>query len=116
MTDNGSAEGCTLDQNQFVKEGFNAGRRGRKGSEYEGGHRVPLFMYWPNGGFTESRDIDQLTANIDLLPTMIDLCQLEVSETDFGAGSFHGISLAPLLRGETEDITGSCCRDRLSAR
>ena len=102
MTDNGSAEGCTLDQNQFVREGFNAGRRGKKGSEYEGGHRVPLFMYWPNGGFTEGKDIDQLTANIDLLPTLIDLCQLEVSQVGFGAGSFHGMSLAPLLRGETE--------------
>jgi arylsulfatase A-like enzyme len=104
MTDNGSAEGCTLDGDQFVREGFNAGRRGRKGSEYEGGHRVPLFMYWPNGGFTEGRDIDQLTASIDLLPTLIDLCQLEVSETDFGAGSFHGMSLAPLLKGETETL------------
>ena len=102
MTDNGSAEGCTLDQNQFVREGFNAGRRGKKGSEYEGGHRVPLFMYWSNGGFTEGKDIDQLTANIDLLPTLIDLCQLEVSQVGFGAGSFHGMSLAPLLRGETE--------------
>ena len=104
MTDNGSAEGCTLDQNQFVREGFNAGRRGKKGSEYEGGHRVPLFMHWPNGGFTEGVDIDQLTANIDLLPTLIDLCQLEISQTDFGAGSFHGMSLAPLLRGEIEAL------------
>ena len=35
---------------------------------------------------------------------MIDLCQLEISQTDFGAGSFHGISLAPLLKGETETL------------
>ena len=98
MTDNGSAEGCTLDESQFVADGFNAGRRGRKGSEYEGGHRVPLFMYWPDGGFTEGRDIDLLTANIDLLPTLIDLCRLRVSEDV----QFHGTSLTPLFRGETE--------------
>ncbi|MCZ6678666.1 MAG: arylsulfatase [Candidatus Poribacteria bacterium] len=96
MTDNGSAEGCALDSNQFVVDGFNAGMRGKKGSEYEGGHRVPLFMHWPHGGFTEGRDIDQLTANIDLLPTLIDLCGLEVSE----GVHFHGTSLTPLFRGE----------------
>ena len=33
MTDNGTGD-----------RGFNAGMRGRKGSEYEGGHRVPFFM------------------------------------------------------------------------
>ena len=65
---------------------------------------MPLFMHWPNGGFTEGVDIDQLTANIDLLPTLIDFCQLEISQEDFGAGSFHGMNLAPLLRGEIETL------------
>ncbi len=99
MTDNGSAEGCQLDRNQFVADGFNAGLRGKKGSPYEGGHRVPLFMYWPDGGFTEGRDINQLTANIDLLPTLIDLCGLEGPTEE----RFHGISLAPLFREATAE-------------
>ena len=47
MTDNGSAMGCNLDAQQFVRDGYNAGMRGKKGSPYEGGHRVPLFMHWP---------------------------------------------------------------------
>jgi arylsulfatase A-like enzyme len=94
MTDNGSAAGCDLDGQQYVKSGYNAGMRGKKGSPYEGGHRVPLFMHWPSGGFSQKKEVDELTANIDLLPTLIDLCDLEVSDTS----RFHGTSIAPLLQ------------------
>lgn len=99
MTDNGSSAGCSLDRNQFVKEGYNAGMRGKKGSEYDGGHRTPLFLHWPDGGFSEGRDIDQLTANIDVLPTLIDLCGLETPENV----EFSGVSIKPLLMGETAE-------------
>ena len=101
MTDNGSAEGCQLDQDQFVINGFNAGMRGKKGSEYEGGHRVPIFLHWPNGGHTSGNEIDDLTANIDLLPTLIDLCNVDPPETT----DFHGISLASRLRFEINQLT-----------
>jgi hypothetical protein len=67
--------------------------RGAKGSPYEGGHRVPLFFSWPAGGFNGSRDIDQLTAHIDVLPTMIELCGLKRP----GGPRMHGTSLKPLL-------------------
>ena len=97
MTDNGSAAGCDLDGQQYVKSGYNAEMRGKKGSPYEGGHRVPLFMHWPGGGFSEKKEVDELTANIDLLPTLIDLCDLEVSETS----RFHGTNIAPLLQDES---------------
>ncbi|MGB2821551.1 MAG: arylsulfatase, partial [Phycisphaerae bacterium] len=40
MTDNGTSAGCSLDENEFVREGFNAGMRGMKGSAYDGGHRT----------------------------------------------------------------------------
>ncbi|MDP6770195.1 MAG: arylsulfatase, partial [Anaerolineales bacterium] len=45
MTDNGTAAGCSVDEQNYVTNGFNAGMRGKKGSEYDGGHRVPLFMH-----------------------------------------------------------------------
>ena len=107
MTDNGTSGGCSLDKDGFVKEGYNAGNdsrggfvqmRGVKGSEYEGGHRVPFFMRWPGGGFTQSRDINQLTANIDILPTLIDLCGLKGPENVV----FNGVSLNPLLIGQAD--------------
>ena len=39
-TDNGSSSGWRV---------FNADMRDGKGSEYDGGHRVPFFVQWPNG-------------------------------------------------------------------
>ncbi|NDV62063.1 arylsulfatase [Puniceicoccales bacterium CK1056] len=83
-TDNGTASGKAI---------YNAGMRGQKGSQYDGGHRVPLFLRWPDGGLTQPRDIDQLTAHIDILPTLIELCGLK-APMDY---SFDGRSLAPLL-------------------
>ena len=96
MTDNGTSGGCTLGEGQFVTEGFNAGMRGVKGSEYDGGHRTPLFIHWPAGGFTEGRDVDRLTANIDMLPTLAALCGIDMPER----ADVCGKSLVPLLRGE----------------
>lgn len=96
MTDNGSAGGVAVDENQFVTCGFNAGMRGKKGSEYDGGHRVPFFLHWPAGGFSAGRDVDEVTANVDILPTLIDICGLE----NTGSNSFDGRSLTPLLQPE----------------
>jgi arylsulfatase A-like enzyme len=98
MTDNGTSGGATLDENQFVVRGYNAGMRGIKGSEYEGGHRVPLFLYWPAGGLDYGRDIPQLTANVDVVPTLLELCGI-----DPGDHEFDGVSLVPLFRGQAED-------------
>ena len=77
MTDNGSAAGvanthptqrvgvenpallarAAKEVEDGVWQGFNAGMRGRKGSEYDGGHRVPFFARWPNGKLGEPRDV-----------------------------------------------------------
>ena len=94
MTDNGSSGGLDVDENQFVTNGFNAGMRGKKASEYDGGHRVPFFIHWPAGGLNSGRDVDQMTANIDILPTFIELCGLDGADES----EFDGRSLVPLLR------------------
>jgi arylsulfatase B len=75
-TDNGTSSGDRV---------FNAGMRGRKGSEYDGGHRVPLFLHWPAKGMTGGIDVEPITAYVDVLPTLIDLC---------------GMSIKPLLSGK----------------
>jgi len=71
MTDNGTAAGATLDADQFVVGGYNAGMRGIKGSPYDGGHRVPFFARWPAGGIGGKRDVTALTANVDIMPTLL---------------------------------------------
>jgi hypothetical protein len=78
--------------------GYNAGMRGMKNSEYDGGHRTPFFLHFPEAGITGGRDISMLTANIDVLPTLMELCGIkQIEEHDF-----DGISLVPLIL-ETAD-------------
>ena len=96
MTDNGSSGGWE----PHTGRGYNAGMRGKKGSYYEGGHRVPFFIRWPAGDITPDRDLPHLTTHTDLLPTFIDLCGLDAPD-DL---DFDGISLAPLLRGEEQAL------------
>jgi arylsulfatase B len=97
LTDNGSANGTHI---------FNDGMRGGKGSLYDGGHRVPLFIHWPAGGIDKPTDIDRLTAHIDLLPTLIDLCNLNTP--DRGHLKLDGRSLAALIKDKN-----SAWEDRL---
>lgn len=99
MTDNGSAEGAALDKEGFVRRGFNAGMRGRKGSVYDGGHRVPFWIRYPAGGLEGGHDLDKLCGHIDVLPTLMELCGLKMPTPKI---TFDGTSLMPLLRGESE--------------
>jgi len=81
-----------LTDNGTSGSGGNVQMRGRKGSVYEGGHRVPCFIRWPAklpGGF----DVPKLTAHIDVLPTLLSLCNLRRPE----GLKFDGMSLLPLL-------------------
>ncbi|MFN3242852.1 MAG: arylsulfatase [Planctomycetota bacterium] len=95
-TDNGTAAGnARRGKEQGSWNGFNAGMRGKKGSEYDGGHRVPLFVHWPKGGVGGGRDIAALAAHVDVMPTLTELCGLEAKpETDGDGASF-----AAALRG-----------------
>ena len=100
MNDNGTAQGASFktangrsSNSGWVEQGFNAGLRGKKGSVFEGGHRAACFLHWPMGGLTGGRGYSGLTAHMDLLPTLVDLCGLTLpSPVDF-----DGISLQPVL-------------------
>lgn len=84
MTDNGTATGHKV---------FNAGMRGHKGSQYDGGHRVPFFIHWENGAIEGGRDVEPVTTHADILPTLIDICNL----TPVDGPRYDGVSLKPLL-------------------
>ncbi|MDE5419077.1 arylsulfatase [Labilibaculum sp. DW002] len=86
-TDNGTSAGRSI---------YNAGLKGGKGSQYDGGHRVPLFIRWPNGELTGGKDIDKLVAHYDLLPTFVDLLGLDFNPIK----PLDGKSLKPLLKEE----------------
>lgn len=85
QTDNGSTHGPLY---------YNAGMRGSKTELWEGGHRVPCFISWPNGGLVEPQDIHGLTQVQDMLPTLLDLCDIP------SEAKFDGMNLASVLKGK----------------
>ena len=93
-TDNGSASGSQI---------FNAGMRGGKNSNTDGGHRVPFIVRWPKGMLAGGKDIDQLTAHFDVLPTFIELLELKAPKIEF-----DGTSLKPIIHGDKNKL-----RDRI---
>ncbi|NIA14769.1 MAG: sulfatase-like hydrolase/transferase [Nitrospiraceae bacterium] len=93
MTDNGA----DVERGPIPRR-YSAGLRGKKGTPYEGGIRVPCYFRWP-GVFEPDRKIDRHAAHIDFLPTILDLCHVERRE----GFPLDGLSLAPLLMGEAAD-------------
>lgn len=89
LTDNGST---------FANSYYNAGMRGQKTDLWEGGHRVPLFIHHPNGGSTKPHDVNGLTTVQDILPTLIDICNLKTEKPL----QFDGISLGPQIRNNLD--------------
>lgn len=84
MTDNGTATGHSV---------YNAGMKGKKNSQYDGGHRVPFFMHWPAAKMTEKKVITELTHMVDFVPTLLDYCQVSKPEEL----KFDGVSWRPLI-------------------
>ncbi len=78
---------------------YNAGLRSRKGSVYEGGIRVPSFWSWP-GKIKQNSDIEMVTAHIDILPTLLDICDIEPSSEN----PPDGRSLWPVLLDKDQEF------------
>ncbi|QCX39292.1 arylsulfatase [Aureibaculum algae] len=85
MTDNGPQ------QPRYV-----AGMRGRKGSVYKGGVRVPFYMKYPMA-FKGDKDIDNLATHMDVLPTLSQICNVDLPKEK----SIDGKSLVPVIKGES---------------
>jgi len=84
-TDNGSAVGSRV---------YNAEMRGAKNSPYRGGTRVPAFWRWPET-LAQGIDIAQVTAHVDVLPTLCEIAGVDLSASVQKA--VEGRSLVPLL-------------------
>src|SRR5438874_87642 len=74
MTDNGGTAGVPT---------FNAGLRDRKTSYYDGGHRVPCWVRWPAGKLGQPRDVATPTQVQDVLPTLLELCDVKPGGAKF---------------------------------
>lgn len=84
LTDNGGTTGVPI---------FNAGMREGKTSVHEGGSRVPLFIRWP-ARFPAGKTIGEITAHIDLYPTLLELCGVSIPDEQ---PALDGKSVVPLM-------------------
>jgi hypothetical protein len=66
-----------------------------KGSVHDGGIRVPCLVRWP-GKIASGSKVDQVAAHIDLVPTLLEACQVERAANV----ALDGTSLLPLLLGQ----------------
>jgi arylsulfatase A-like enzyme len=72
--------------------------RGRKGSVYEGGHKVPAVAWWP-GRIEAGSASDEPLISIDVMPTLLSLARAPVPER-----RLDGVDFSPVvLRQETLD-------------
>ena len=87
MTDNGPQ------QTRYVN-----GMRGLKGTVFQGGVRVPFYMKYP-AAMAKNKDIETMAAHIDVLPTLAEVCGVELPE----GRTIDGKSLLPLIRDQEVD-------------
>lgn len=74
-----------------------AGFRGRKGSFYEGGFRVPCVVRW-KGKIAAGATTDRVTGFEDWLPTLLEL----IGAKDQTPAGIDGLSFAPTLFGKSQ--------------
>jgi len=99
-TDNGTANGINYNKETQKTYGYNAGLKGTKGSHYDGGHKVPFFMHWPNGPIAEKVKVNELVAHVDLLPTLAELAEISYQPRKV----LDGESVASLLNGDVKSL------------
>lgn len=78
---------------QNLNGAVNLPLRGRKGTFYEGGVRVPLAMRWP-GVISPGRVLAEPVSALDFAPTFVELARSRRP----GVAEFDGRSLLPLLQ------------------
>jgi arylsulfatase A-like enzyme len=69
-----------------------------KNQHYDESIRVPLLMRWP-GRIKPAAQDRQIISQVDLMPTLLDLCGVKIPPT------VQGLSLAPVLLG-AKDVVG----------
>lgn len=88
MTDNGPQ------QRRYV-----GGLRDRKGSVFQGGIRVPFYLSYPTS-FAGNRKITEPAAHLDLVPTLAEICNLDLPKDR----AIDGRSLLPLLKNPSATL------------
>ena len=89
-----SDNGHSTETRAYHGGGFTGPYRGAKQSLFEGGIRVPAAISWP-GKIPSNQFRDQMSVNVDWMPTLIDLCGFDTDTSDM-----DGKSLLPIIENE----------------
>lgn len=94
-SDNGTTYVGGVDRNYFNSL---QDLRGHKGNVFEGGIRVPMIASWP-GKIKPGTTSDLISAQVDMLPTLIDAAGGKAPE------DIDGVSILPTLTGKGKQTT-----------
>ncbi|MGC6431406.1 MAG: arylsulfatase [Jejuia sp.] len=97
-SDNGPQLGSSANQERpkVFESRYNGGLRGSKAQMYDGGIKVPMFIRW-QGKFQKGKQINRMVSNLDILPTILDLCNIKANPSRKPDGK----SLLPLIESDS---------------
>jgi arylsulfatase A len=95
-SDNGCSNQANFEKLAEFGHDPSAGFRGHKADIYEGGHRVPLIVRWPNG-IKPGQNTNALTCLTDLYDTMREI----TGQKKIDQGGEDSFSLVPAFSGKT---------------
>ena len=84
---------------ELTQLGSTGGHRGGKAWMYEGGHRVPGLVRWPNAIPAGSVSHQPITGN-DYFPTLLTALDIPLPEDR----TLDGIDVLPILKGDTDTV------------
>lgn len=89
-----SDNGHSTETRAYHGGGYTGPYRGAKQSLFEGGIRVPAAISWP-GKIPANQFRDQMSVNVDWMPTLIELCGFDTDTSDM-----DGKSLLPIIENK----------------
>ncbi len=101
-TDNGCSPQAKIPELEAAGHDHNYIYRGHKADIYEGGHRVPFVLRWPNGVAAGSRT-KQMVGQWDFVATAAEIVGAEIPED----AAEDSVSFLPVMKGSTEPIRNS---------
>ena len=112
---------CGLDNNTLVvffsdngatKLGSNGKLRGQKGTDWEGGHRVPMVARFP-GMIRPGSESRALTISLDVMPTMLEMAGVSIPANLDGVSLLSHLKEAPTQKRVTRKLfwNGRAMRD-----
>lgn len=95
-TDNGCSPAAGIEEMEALGHHPNSIYRGHKADLYDGGHRIPCILRWPQGA--KPHTVEQTVCLTDFYATLADICGYRLKDTE-GEDSY---SLLPAIRSTTE--------------